>query len=408
MTRMRCASIATASFLVLATGLGCQSSLNLCEITQQDCQQEIYSHMLSLRGDGYDPFGGMPPTTVITEAQYRQILLQQTPSVGPWDRALDLLHFTSPAPGSAPASGAGADAGNSYIDDEVANVAAYYSSASKSVVIVSHPSQTGEQAERNAMISLAHEFVHAMQDRELDLNASNFQSTDAYFAYDTLIEGDARFYELLFANDLLYLRYNQSNIVDILDNYLYNSYMDLNQYGSSLFAARALAYFLGARYEAVEYHSGGNAAIRHGYASEPQRTVGFLVGMDGVAPPVGSGNACPAPAASLAPSNTINGMDEFGALLFYAYLRGWGTNHDTALTTAQSWVGDSLRVQATNDLSTTAVAWHIELSAPPPAAIINDLTATGELTVTTTANGFTITVSDSQSPLTWTAVDNCP
>ena len=364
--------------------------------------------MLSLRGDGYDPFGGMPPTTVITEAAYRQLLLQQTQSVTPWDRALDLLHFTSPTTSSTQSSDAGVDAGSSYINDEVANVTAYYSSASKRVVIVAHPSQTGDKAEQNAMITLAHEFVHAMQDRELNLNPDNYQTTDAYFAYDTLIEGDARFYELLFANDLLTLGYNQSNIVSVLDLYLSSAYINLDQYGSSLFAARALTYFLGARYEAVEYTSGGNAAIRHGYAKEPQLTVGFLVGSDGIAPPVGSGYACPAPAAALPSSNTTNGSDEFGALLFYAFMRGWGVNHDTAFAAAQSWVGDSLRVQATSDLGTTAVAWRIELSAPPPAAVVAALTANGQLAVTTTGNVLVITVSDSPSPLTWAAVDNCP
>ena len=51
-----------------------------------------------------------------------------------------------------------------------------------------------------------------MQDRQLNFNPYNYQTTDAYFAYHTHIEGDARFYELLFANDSLTLGYNQSNI----------------------------------------------------------------------------------------------------------------------------------------------------------------------------------------------------
>src|ERR1700690_367808 len=141
MRRTRCGNIAMVSLLSLATMLGCQDDLSRCEITQSDCQEEIYTHTLSLRGDGYDPYGGMPPTSVITEDQYRQLLLTQPQSAGPWDRALTLLHFTSTTAGS-------------YIDDEVANVQAYYSWSTKSVTIVSHPTQTGTDAENNSMITL--------------------------------------------------------------------------------------------------------------------------------------------------------------------------------------------------------------------------------------------------------------
>ena len=94
---------------------------------------------------------------------------------------LTLLHFDSGASGT-------------YIDDQVANVLAYCSWGPKTVTIVSHPSQTGKNAEIEAMVTLAHEFVHSLQDHELDLGNSNFETTDAYFAYDTVIEGYARFY----------------------------------------------------------------------------------------------------------------------------------------------------------------------------------------------------------------------
>ena len=40
MKHVRCGSIATVSLLALATCLGCQESLNVCQITEQDCQQK--------------------------------------------------------------------------------------------------------------------------------------------------------------------------------------------------------------------------------------------------------------------------------------------------------------------------------------------------------------------------------
>ena len=393
MKRAHLGAMAIWSLLALASGLGCQNDLTRCDITQSDCQSDVYYHLLSLRGDGYDPFGGLPPITVISEDQYRQQLLSQPQTVSPWDEALTLLHLQS------------TDAVN--IEDEVTNIAAFYSIGTKAVTVVSHPTQAGADAEANAMITLSHEFTHALQDRELNLLRSDFQTTDSYLAYDTLIEGDARFYELLFANDLLSLGYNQSNLTSMLDRYLVRAYGELDQYGSSLFAARILTYWLGARYEAVEYGSGGNAAIRHGYASEPNRTVGFLSSDDGTYPAVGTGSACRAPVVSMG-SNSTNFGDEFGALIFYAFMRGWGVSHLTAYATAQGWLGDSVRVQTSQDLATTAVAWRIELSNAVPLEVTQALGSTGELAVSTGNDSLLVTVSNSASPFTWDNAYNCP
>jgi hypothetical protein len=404
-------------FLTLASGAGCQRSLVTCDITQRSCQEDVYFHDLSLRGDGYDPFGGLPPVTVITEDEYRQQLIAQAQAEtaqngpSPWDKAMLLLHFTAATGSSAGDAGVGDggasnDAGvdNSTIEDEVTHVLAFYSSQTKTVTIVAHPDQTGSDAESNAMITLAHELIHSLQDRELDLSKTDsFQTTDGYLAYDTIIEGDARFYETLFANDLLHLGWSQSNITKLAKEQLQNYYDNFGDLGAPLFAAQDLIYPLGELYEATEYQSGGNAAVRHGYAKEPPRTVGFLVNADGTAPPVGSGNVCPAPAVALASLPTA-GADQLGALPLYTFLRGWNVDHATAYATAQSWTGDFLRVQAKADLTTTAVAWRIELSAPPPATVVQALTSSGELAVKSDSQSLEITVSDSQSPLTWQAV----
>ena len=301
-------------FALLASEAGCQRTLATCDITQRACQEDVYFHDLSLRGDGYDPFGGLPPVTVITEDEYRQQLIAQAQAdaakngPNPWDKALLLLHFTAATGSSAGdagvgGGGAGNDAGvdNSTIEDEVTHVLAFYSSQTKTVTIVAHPNQTGSDAESNAMITLAHELIHSLQDRELDLGKlDSFQTTDGYLAYDTIIEGDARFYETLFANDLLHLGWSQSNITLLAKTQLQDYYDNFGDLGAPQFAAQALIYPLGELYEATEYQSGGSAAVRHGYAKEPSRTVGFLVNADGTAPPVGSGDV-----ARLRPSRLL-------------------------------------------------------------------------------------------------------
>ena len=50
------------SVITLALLTGCHGrDLELCDIAQSDCQQDVYYADLRLRGDGYDPFGGIPP-----------------------------------------------------------------------------------------------------------------------------------------------------------------------------------------------------------------------------------------------------------------------------------------------------------------------------------------------------------
>lgn len=393
---------------------GCQRSLATCDITQSACQQDIYFHVLSLRGDGYDPYGGLPPVKVISEDAYRQQLEQdQADSAkagpNPWDEALALLHFNPPttppttSPGSQPDGGTASDAGSSTsaIDDQVTHVYAFYDPTAKNVTVIDHSGHTGNTDPTIPMISLAHELVHSLQNRELDLTRNDFHTSDEYFSYDTIVEGDARFYEYLFENDLKHLGYSQSNVDSMPDQELRYEYDNIDQLGWPLFAARALIYGLGAKYEATAYRGGGNAAVRHAYAKAPGRMVGFLVGPDGHAPAVGSGQVCRASRVQSLPAPT--NPDQFGALLLYTFLRGWGVDHSVAFPTAQAWTGDYMGVQANADVSVVAVAWRIELSIPPPAQVVQALTATKELAVTPAGNSLEITVSNAATPMLWQA-----
>jgi hypothetical protein len=394
-------------------GSACQQhELPVCDITQRECQVDIYYRMLSLRGDGYDPFGGLPPVHVMSESDYRALLIQQQSSSqtgpNPWNNALALLHINS-SPGS-PDGGAGGDAGGSTIDDEVAHTLAFYDGNTKTITVIDHPDQTSANAKEDAMITLAHELVHALQDRELDLKKEDFQTSDEYFAYDTIIEGDARFYEYMFANEIPgYLNYSEKQMLSLPQRELDNIYTDFAGKSTAMFLAQLLVYPLGANYEAVEYGTGGNAAVRHGYSKEPHHMVGFLENQDGGFPAVAADQGCPGAYASSLPSTgrTV-GQDEFGAVLFYAFLRGWNVDHETAYAAAQSWTGDVITVQSNTTLTTTAVSWRLDFKVAPPSSIASILSSTGELTATTGTHSLEIRATDSRTPLDWTSSGNCP
>jgi hypothetical protein len=420
---MRASRPALAGLLLLVMGSACdQKEIATCDITQRACQESIYYRMLNLRGDGYDPFGGLPPVTVITEDEYRAILLADQAAAPPSpeekadDKALELLHFTPPAtppPGDGGVDGGAGnqDAGNSSIDDQVAHIYAFYDQDTKTVTVISHPNQTGSQPVLTGMYVLAHELVHALQDRELDLKRTHFSSSDDYLAYKGMVEGDARFYEYLFDNDLRVMQgLAPADALQWPDDELEYAYAHFDELGSPLFAAQYLMYPFGAKYEATAYRSGGNAAVRHAYAKEPQHTVGFMVGPDGRVPPVSSGAVSEPPVVCslLTTKGAIKERDQMGAVPIYTFLRAWGVDHAASFATAQTWTGDYLFVQANADLSTTAVAWRLEFSAAVPAAIALVLTASGELSVRTGAKSIEITTTDSTTPLVWIPSANCP
>jgi hypothetical protein len=388
---------------------GCsQHELPVCDIAQHACQVDIYYRMLSLRGDGYDPFGGLPPVSVITEGQYRDRLIaesqagsQHGPSV--WDKALDLLHFTS----NGEKADAGTEAGGSTIDDEVAHTYAFYEPDKKAITIIAHPSQSSENAEEEGMITLAHELVHAIQNGELDLNKEDFKTSDEYFAYDTIIEGDARFYEYLFAREVPgYIHATLDQVLTFPQRELDSIYTDFVGTSTPLFLAQLLVYPLGATYEANEYSSGGNAAVRHGYSKEPHHMVGFLGDGNGNFPSVVAEDVCPSYVESLPINRTSAAADQFGAVMFYAFLRGWNVDHATAYAAAQAWTGDYVLVQSSG--GTTAVAWQVQFSDAPPSSLAATLSASGALSATAGMRSLQITATDSPTALQWQPYPNCP
>jgi hypothetical protein len=409
--------ILLTALALLGTAAGCARDLETCDITERVCQETVYYRLLARRGDGYDPFGGLPPVSVITEAQFRSILeaeaaRQSAEGPNPWDPALGLLHFAGSPPspdGGVPADGG--DGGSSGVDDEVEHVLAYYDPENKTVTIISHPNQTGAYVRENAMVTLAHEFVHALQDRELDLDPpAEATSLDQYLARLGMIEGDARFYEYLFTVDMLRMMgRTPPDPTEMPDEELDYAYTHFDEIGSPLFAAQYFMYPLGAKRVATAYRSGGNAAVRHSYAQAPTQTVPFLVGADGRAPPAGSGEVCSPPAVTSLPSGSrAAGGDQFGAVAFYTFLRGWTVSHETAFAAAQSWTGDYQQVQANKDLSTVAVAWRLEFSQALPANIASILGASGELTLATGAASLVITAAASATPLEWQPTADCP
>jgi hypothetical protein len=416
----RVSPLALVSLALLA---GCRDrELSLCDITQSDCQEDVYYADLRLRDDGYDPFAGIPPIRTIDEAQYRSELESRaaaapSPAAPWWDAALALLHLL-------PSTG---DANSNLIDNQVKNTAAYYDQTARKVTIIAHPAKVTDDETRvrntlRSMDILAHELVHALQDRELDLNTSP-TSSDGDFARRALIEGDASLYDYLFygeavaqavggrmlrPNPLDYFTYWRD--VDFSDDPKQDG--NFASLGPPLLAAYWTVYPLGGIWLASRWNAGGNDAVRHAYGEAPQRSLDFLLPPGSTPPPEIDIYCAPAvPNEYRNPEDPYGnyGRDRFGAIDLFAYLMAFGVPSAESLAGALLWRNDLIFVYYNPATQKTAVAWRFELASPLPGSVLAKLTTAGGPVVLQEGSTLLVTASDDETlKATWAPGTACP
>lgn len=405
----------------LALLVGCHDrALKVCDITQSDCQQDIYYADLRLRGDGYDPFAGIPPIRTISEDQFRAELqddaakaAQASPPEPWWDATPVLL-------GLLPSTG---DTQGASIDNQVQNTAAFYSPDTRDVTVIAHPATPVDPSVPDPrplfnMETLAHELVHALQDREINLHFTP-KSTDEYFAVRALIEGDASLYDFLFTQEIplppgLHFTYTdplasfsherQDGLSDdpsLTDNFASR--------GPPFLAVNWLVYPLGGVWLADQWDRGGNAAVRHAYGKAPQRSLDYLLGPGVTAPASKSIRCLPTvPADFLRSDGNPYGLDSYGAVYFIAYLMAWHVPGSDSLSNALLWRYDWIFVYYNQSTQKTAVTWRIELDSALPASVLATLTAAAGPRVVQNGTTLLITTSDDPAFLaTWNPWAGC-
>jgi hypothetical protein len=176
---------------------GCeQFSYETCDIRQLDCQRELFGLMACLRGEDVTAVGA-PPVSVLSEAQAvaRVMAGEDTSSSAEADadfaaevRGLEILGLLEPG------LIGGAD---DVLGVTMESVAAYYKPSTKEVVVIDRGESLSDLGSNG---TLAHEFVHALQDRRHDLGsfgADPALSSDQTLALSAVVEGEATLYELL-------------------------------------------------------------------------------------------------------------------------------------------------------------------------------------------------------------------
>lgn len=340
-----------------------------CDVLQTSCQERIFAAAQCVRGTE----GSMPEVRTLTEEQYRAEN-EDEPDAG--GRAGDV--------GDA---GVEVDAGSEselsdsdlayyqgltllglYVEapqvDLYDNVAGVYVPRTRDVTLIDRGApQDSDSSQR----TLAHEFVHALQDQQVGL-AERWRgagrSTDASLALGCLVEGEADLYEEL-AWVLL-----QGLSVDF-------DYWDLElewsaKYGRDRVSGNAspidqlwtLRYATGARFLRDAWLDGGNAAVRRVFDAPPTSTLYWMLGYEDSQKrdePLSLGLAC----VFAQPPDGFKQVewDTLGAFSLYAFLSqniadSGPTPNAQAWELAKTWRQDALAVFQ-NDAGDVAVSWRL-------------------------------------------------
>jgi hypothetical protein len=283
------AAVLGIAFTLALVACGRTERLEPCNIAHEDCQADIYYAVMRARGDGWDPFDGLPPIQTITLAQYaRQLKADakaramaaqpdpEVPKLDPWTVALQLLGLVAPT----------ATSGEASVESRVSNVAAFYSSTTGKVTVLD---RGDVHDDRRDTTLLAHELVHAFQDNEVSGTIGG-DSNDGSFTGRAQIEGEAVLYEHLVGAELDGYEPQQADWAEY-----YRSWRDglrdrMAKEASPFYAANWFVYPFGGGLMTKAWLEGGNAAVRELGSTFPRHASQLMQTSDGQAP---------SPAASL-------------------------------------------------------------------------------------------------------------
>jgi hypothetical protein len=359
--------------------------LEACNVADADCQQSIYYALLRMRGDGYDPFLGVPPIRTLTVEEYEAELRGPTPApttpsttpstdedagvedapepapeaplepelprIDPRDVALRLLRLVQPSTST----------GEARVQDRINHVAAFYSSATRSVTVID---RGGLRNDRADTILLLHELVHAVQDDEIA--GWDGASIDGDFAARAMVEGEAVLYENLGSLELDGLSVEEADWKSYYGNWVGRRRNSMRSAKSPYYSTGWFVYPLGGELLTQAYLRGGNAAVRNVQTQWPRQSVAFMAKHAQLAAPAAASIGCKASAPG-AGFRTIT-RDRFGALQAYGFLTVNGIDETRAWAHTLGLVDDELALFFDGEARAVAVSWRLRFPTAQAAS----------------------------------------
>jgi hypothetical protein len=331
-------AIKSLALMMLLCACAGDIALDPCDIRKSSCQFDVFMAVQDVRGSLWDPWLEPPPMHVISEQQYRdQVIAEreqamQNEGTDYLTPALKLLHMIDPN-----------EAPNAATEFMVASVAAYYDAVTHNVTIIDR----GETADhRLGVQTLAHELVHAAQDRDIGFGRlyQRASTLDNLNALSALLEGEATVYGLLVDAKQLDIPKTAINW-RILADWASDLRSGVFQHPSPYRPANTeLAYPLGGLYMSAAYVTGGPLELRRVYDDPPLSAARFMAGR-------GKPGDVAAPAWGCGVTREPQGMelqlaDELGPLSVYAFATRVSVTETQAWDRASLWTGDRFYVYA--------------------------------------------------------------
>jgi hypothetical protein len=371
---------------------GCESfAYRPCDVLTADCQRELFGLAACIYGD--DNPGQAPPVRQLDEASAVALISEASGDMAGMTDGVDAMRDTASDEAAFRAEVRGLeligllDVGTienpgDVVDATIEDLLAYYLVPTKEVVIIDRGDPV-DDLDANGV--LAHEFVHALQDRRNDLGTFGTEielDSDGYLARSSLIEGEASVFQyvLLFAYQGRDVRgVNFDAFFDDLVGFGID--LTLEAGSPALTADSIFPYTFGTRYAGEHWVAGGGvarggaargrAALDALYAAPPRSSWEVLGGDASVA--VTAFAQAPAPLAGYVAVSD----DVAGAWVSIAMLAGLEGASDVASELpelAGRWRGDHLWIYDSLDAG-VATLWAIEWASADAAARFAELGA---------------------------------
>jgi hypothetical protein len=358
--------------LVAATAPGCaeppHGPIEACPILEADCQQRLFLATDRLRGRIWDPWSVMPRVEVVGRDIYRrraEAIAAERPraaSSALWSGALQGLGVLAPGLDVATAD-------QRWLGDLSL---AYYDPHPNRVTIVD---RGAEMDAIEATRTLVHEYVHALQDRDLGLDWGPVLTTDQEMVRAAMIEGEAGLFDQLARLEMEGVAPAEFDWEDHFGSWL------VADRGFTPFAPSAhshvrlsFPYPTGGAFLARTWRAGGVVRVQRLFTSHPRTFVELMLSAEGR----------PAPEAQRRPSctsprgvggATVLSVDTLGAALLYAHLLHVFEREPEAWEAALGWRGDRIWLLDQRDGGPPATFWRVHapsLATSPLGPLLRD------------------------------------
>jgi hypothetical protein len=385
---------------LLLCGCGRRAELEPCNVATLECQEDVYYAIVRLRGDGFDPFDGLPPIRTITAEQYRRELTggqpppppdpQAKPKINPRDVALQWLGLIRPTTSAVQAS----------IDERVQIVAAFYDPSRQRVTVIDRGQKRNDLWDTRL---LAHELVHAFQDNEID-GASFDATTDGLFAARARVEGEAVLYESLAYAEMTQMSPESMELPTDYRNRIHARRAGMPQETSPFYAVSWFAYWFGADLLVHGWLQGGNAAVRALTQQPPRRSLDYVARHEQRAITAATALDCRVQAPD---GFVLLPVDRFGAVQLYAFLTAAQLPEPEAWALAVDWRDDLWWVYFDEPAGQVLLSWRIRLASEAAAERVVEAAHVRPMLRAERVGRDALIVGSEEALADWSGADDC-